>query len=103
MRAYLLFFVITLSPWLALADPQCSLPLSASQSAAVTTPESVTASVAQASRPIMQAAQHGPATTVLSADGTGRTVLDHVVAAGAHVTDVGVSHGLRTVIARSDG
>ena len=30
-------------------------------------------------------------------------VLDHVVAAGANLTEVGTSHGLRTVVARNDG
>jgi len=38
----------------------------------------------------------------VSASSTGIALLDHVVATGAHVTDIGVSHGLRTVIARSD-
>jgi len=103
MRAYLLLSAITLSPCLALADPQCSLPPSVFQSATAATPGSVTTSIARASHPLAPAADHGPAEASLSANGTGLPVLDHVVAAGAHVTDVGISHGLRTVIARNDG
>lgn len=103
MRAYLLLSAITLSPCLALADPQCSLPPSVFQSATAPTPGSVSTSIAGTSQPLALAADHGPAEASLSANGTGLAVLDHVVAAGAHLTDVGISHGLRTVIARNDG
>jgi len=103
MRAHLLVSVITLAPCLSLADPQCVLPLSVSQPSTVTTPESVRASIAGALRPFVQAAEHGPAAPPLTANGTSVPVLDHVVAAGAYVTDAVASHGLRTVIARSEG
>ncbi len=101
MHARLLVSVMTIAPCLALADPQCVLPPSVSQPATAAAPGSVTASVARAPQPIVQADEPGPGEIPLSAKGTGLAVLDHVIAAGAHVTDVGVSHGLRTVIAHN--
>ncbi len=103
MRIYLYLAAIILAPCLAFADPQCVLPPSVTRSATATISDPITTTVAQPLRSSVETAEHGPDTHAVSASGTGIALLDHVVAAGAHVTDIGVSHGLRTVIARSDG
>ncbi len=103
MRAYLLFSVLTLAPGLAWAEAQCVLAPSLTRSATLTLPGSSTASAAQAREPSMQTAERSSAALPLSANDSALPVLDHVVAAGAQLTDVGISHGLRTVVAHSDG
>lgn len=102
MRALLLSSAITFVPCLALADPQCTLPPS-SASAASVVPQATTAVLPVASQaaasavvPVLTLARTPPA-------GTGSPALDHVAEAGAQLTEVGTSRGLRTVIARSDG
>lgn len=103
MRIYLYFAAIVLAPCLALADPQCVLPQPLIRSATATISEPVITGVSRPSQPVAQASKHGPDAPAVSGSGTGVSILDHVVAAGAHVDDVGISHGLRTVIARNDG
>lgn len=95
-------FGITFAPCLALADPQCTLPPSVSPPATATISEPITTGVTEPRGPIRQTAEGGRAPSAAPATSTGVPVLDHVVAAGAHVADVGFSHGLRTVIARSN-
>lgn len=86
MRALLSSSAFLLVPCLALADPQCVLssPLSA--------PSPI---------PMLLAEPNGNSPRP-PAPGTGAAALDHVIAAGAQITEAGTSHGLRAVVARAD-
>jgi len=101
MRTHLLFFAITLAPCLALADPQCVLSPAVDSSATLTVLGPATTGPSKSSQYTEQVAERGPAAPPLPTSGIGIPVLDHVVAAGAYLTDVGVFHTLRTVIARN--
>jgi len=103
MRAVLLAFLVVFTPRLTLADPQCILPGPIHIPAVDTTRPPLAAAPSLLSQTALQPAEPGVAPADALTSTTGASALDHVVAAGAHVTDVGVSHGLRTVIARSDG
>lgn len=83
MRALFLSSAALITPCLALADPQCILPALPAMAAV---PDTML--------------QQGAASPTAS---TGAPALDHVVAAGAQLTEAGISHGLRTVVARGEG
>ena len=103
VRVLCLLSALTLAPHIAFADPQCVLSQPVIQSATATISDPITTNLSRASQPVTQASEHGPDVPAVSSNGTGVPVLDHVMAAGAHVTNIGVSHGLRTAIARHDG
>ena len=103
VRVLSLISALTLSPHIAFADPQCLQSQPVIQSATATISDPITTSVSRPSKPVAQASEHGPDAPAVSSNSTGVPVLDHVIAAGAHVTNIGVSHGLRTAIARHDG
>ena len=102
MRALLLLAAITITPCPALADPQCVVPSSVSNSASSAVPRSVAAGTMMPSQPITQGNEHVSVAVPESTNGSSRAaILDHVAAAGAHLTEAGASHGLRTVVARN--
>ena len=122
MRPLLLASSLLVAPGLALANPQCALPLPAEAAIALPVPVRVgTGPAAPASAPATApvAALVSPSSPMPSSDPTAAAepgsaapssvasamgkvpVLAHVAAAGAQLTDLGTSHGMRTVLARS--
>lgn len=103
MRALLFCSAITLVPCLAIADPQCVLPSPlAAMPAQVDLPAADPATLAAPTPTPMLVAEPGGSSPRPSYSATGVAALDHVLAAGAQLTEAGTSHGLRTVVARSD-
>ena len=102
VRVLPLISLLTLAPHSAFADPQCVVPPLISTSA-TTGPQVGIVRLSQTTQPSETIAAVVLGQTSPSPQNNIAPVLDHVVAAGAHVTDVGVSHGLHTVIARNDG
>ena len=103
MRALLFCSAIIVAPCLALADPQCVLPSPlAAMPARVDLPAADPARPTAPSPSPMLAAETGGSSARPSYTSTGVAALDHVLASGAQLTEAGTSHGLRTVVARSD-
>lgn len=102
MRVLLLCSVAALIPVIAFASPQCVLntlnvtaPLvSQPMAGEVGLPSSPSGTPMVEGRPVQPPVR--PDVAVLPA-------LDHVLAAGAQITDAGLSHGLRVVVARASG
>ena len=99
MNIFLFSPVITLLPCLALAEPQCALPSTRGSVAGMETAP-IVAKPTQDGAHTSEPGRGSSGTPVISAD---VSALDHVVAAGAKLTEAGTSHGLRTVVARNDG
>ena len=124
MRPLLLASSLLVTPSLALANPQCALPAPAEAAIALPVPVRVGAApaapapvlapaTAPASAPTSPspstlspgqtaAPEPGSATSSTAAAAMGKVpVLAHIAAAGAQLTDLSVSHGMRTVLARN--
>lgn len=99
MRTSLLCSILVFTPYLALAEPQCALPSPQGSILGIVTP-TITAESTQGGAHTTEPGRGSSRTPVLSVDAS---ALDHVVVAGAKLTEAGTSHGLRTVIARNDG
>jgi thiol:disulfide interchange protein DsbG len=112
MRAYLLATAMVVFPFTAFAQPHCalSLPTPMQAEAPIELPPPIT--LGGAPIPLMPAVapitpvreqthpKPPPATSQTSADLTAIPALAHIAAAGASLSDLGMSHGLRTVSAR---
>lgn len=102
MRVLLLCSTLMLVPIVALSEPQCVLQAppanvlndKSRDTGEVGLPAALGAPGIVASTPLVVA----PSWVSIDAP-----VLDHVAASGSHITDAGLSHGLRTVVARNDG
>ena len=124
MRPFLLASSLLVVPALAVANPQCALPppaesaialpvpvlVGASPVAPAPLPSPAPASVTTPNTPSLRAplpvptvapAPAGAAPSVGATDMGNIPVLAHVAAAGAQLTDLGVSHDMRTVFARN--
>lgn len=124
MRPLLLASSLLITPALVLAaDPQCALPLPGQPSAepaialpapvrvgaasaipaAAATSASTSASPPPTAAPVVSTAPElGSGAPSTPATAVGKIpVLAHIAAAGAQLTDMGVSHGMRTVFARN--
>lgn len=101
MRVLLIGSFIALVPGLALADAQCVLPPASSpkNNIAGGRAEAVERTIPTA--PATSAIDFLPAQHRSIVAGTGSPALDHVASSGSQLTEVGTSHGLRTVVARS--
>ena len=99
MRHLLLCSVFVLTPCVVSAEPQCVLPApaAATQRVAVA-PEDTPLPSLSVLIDKSHSASAAPATSSTSAP-----AIDHVAATGAQLTEAGISHGLRTVVARKDG
>ncbi len=99
MRHLLLCSAIVLAPRLVSAEPQCVLP------APPTAAQRQAASTEDATLPTVSAPpdKPRPAGSAPVPVATGSPAIEHVAAAGAQLSEAGVSHGLRTVVARKDG
>ncbi len=102
MRVLLLCSVTALIPFTASADPQCVFD--AGQIAEVGESQPTTGGVGlplpRSSVPLFE---DRPTQVPLPPVAARITALDHVIAAGAQITDAGTSHGLRAIVARNDG
>jgi thiol:disulfide interchange protein DsbG len=112
MRAYLLATAMVMFPFAAFAQPHCalSLPIPMQAEAPIELQPPIT--LGGAPIPLMPAAapitpmreqphpKSPPATSQTSADLTAIPALAHITAAGATLSDLGMSHGLRTVSGR---
>ena len=120
MRPFLLASSLLVVPNLALANQQCVLPLPAETAIAVPAPVHVGAAPAAPASVSAQAPMAAPASPSPPAPSPTRPlapepgsaapstatidkvpVLAHIAAAGAQLTDLGTSHGMRTVFARN--
>ena len=99
MHTFLFSTIIMLLPCLALAEPLCVPPSAQGSVAAVVTPPIVAGS----SQDDARGTKPGLGSSSIPVSSVDVSALDHVVAAGAKLTEAGISHGLRTVVARSDG
>ena len=101
MRVLLLCSAVLLFPVTTWANPQCVIePASSSHSA---TDKPFANEVGAAFPSPMLLAGDRPTQPSMRSDAAPIPALDHVAAAGAEITDAGMSHGLRVVIAYSDG
>ena len=102
MRIAYLCSIAIVAPTLAYAEPQCVLQVSpvAAEASAGTAKEEVGLPVA--SSRARSGGTPEPSGGPLLA-GSAAPVLNHVVAAGAQVTEIGTNHGLLVVVARNDG
>lgn len=102
MRVLLLCSAAALIPVISFASPQCVL-----DTLNVTAPiesQPTTGEVGLPSSPSLTPVVEGrPVQPPVRPDVAVRPALDHVVAAGAQLTDAGLSHGLRVVVARASG
>jgi len=103
VRTLLLSSAMAFAPCLALAEPQCVVPSPISRSVAITTSQPTTAKLPISSQSVASTGEPATERFRSSVDPTSAPVLDHIVAVGARLTEVGVTHGLRIVIARNDG
>ena len=103
MRALLLSSVMTFAPCVALADPQCVISPVVSHSAAISTSQPTAAKPPTSTQFASPTNESDNGRLRLLIDRISAPVLDHVVAAGANLTEVDTSHGLRAVIARNNG
>lgn len=102
MRLALLCSIIVSAPVLAHADPQCVLP-----APPVTSAGSAGQVAGEVGLQLNHPAPRAPGVPTFNSDPvsgvSSAKALDHVMAAGAQVTEAGTSHGLRAVIARNAG
>jgi len=99
VRHLLLCSAIVLVPCLVSAEPQCVVPAPpAAVQRQAASAEDVTLPTVSALLDKPRLAGSAPVPVA-----TGSLAIDHVAAAGAQLTEAGVSHGLRTVVARKDG
>jgi len=103
VRTLLISSAMAFAPCLALAEPQCVVPSPISRSIAVTTSQPATAKLSTSTQSVVSTDEPAIERSRSSVDPTSAPVLDHIVAVGARLTEVGATHGLRTVIARNDG
>jgi len=100
VHAFFLSLSITLAPCIALAESQCIRPSPIRGSAADLLRQHVASTPPQAGA---ETAEPGLDAGRISTYSVDASALDHVAAAGAHLTEAGTSHGLRAVVARNDG
>ncbi len=99
MHTFPLSMAVMFLPCLAFAQSQCILPSAPSSGAGRMTPP-IVARFAEDDAQTAQPDRQSGRTSKLNVDAP---VLNHVLAAGAHLTEAGTTHGLRAVIARNDG
>ena len=99
MHIFLFSTIIALLPCLAFAQSQCvPSPAPSSGVGIVTLP--IAAKLAEDGVQITQPDRGSNRTFLPNVDAP---VLNHILAAGAHLSEAGTTHGLRAVIARNDG
>lgn len=102
MRVLLLRSTLMLVPIVAFAEPQCaldSLPANVLNNKIIDTGEVGLHATSGAPSVVSST----PPAVAPSRVSTGAPVLDYVAASGSQITDAGISHGLRTVVAHNDG
>lgn len=99
MHTFPLSMVVMFLPCLAFAQSQCVLPSAPSSGTGRITPP-IVARFAEDGAQTAQPDRQSGRTSTLNVDAP---VLNHILAAGAHLTEAGTTHGLRAVIARNDG
>lgn len=99
MHAFSFFSIVMLLPCVALANPQCVLPTAQATAAGMMTAPIVAISAEEGGQTTQP--DRGSSRTSLSS--VDASVLNHILAAGARLTEAGTTHGLRTVVARNDG
>ena len=103
MRVFLLTSSLLMAPISVLAEQQCLLPPSTQVASApslsaegkILKPSPLSAPTQSTMLPT------GPRSAITNSTLTETPVLAHIVGAGAHLIDLGVSHGMHTVLARS--
>lgn len=101
MRVLLIGSFIALVPSLGLADAQCVLPTASFPENNMAGGRVGAVERTTPTAPATSANEFPPAEHDRIVAGTGSPALDHVASSGSQLTEVGTSHGLRTVVART--